>query len=63
MNSLNRYVASLLAAIVMLSPAGAMADQKGKPEPLTIQEQGSFAVGGKVVSTPQPIRPDRSRPE
>lgn len=29
-----------------------MADQKGKPEPLTIQEQGSFAAGGTMVSTP-----------
>ncbi|MDN5925605.1 MAG: alpha/beta fold hydrolase [Hyphomicrobiales bacterium] len=29
-----------------------MADQKAKPEPLTIEEQGSFFVGGKVVTTP-----------
>ena len=36
----------------MLAPTGAMADQKGKPEPLTIQEQGSFAVGGTVLSNP-----------
>jgi pimeloyl-ACP methyl ester carboxylesterase len=36
----------------MLSPVAAMADQAGKFEPLTIQDQGSFAVGGKVVTTP-----------
>lgn len=29
-----------------------MADQKGKPEQLTLQEQGSFAVGGTVLSNP-----------
>lgn len=33
----------------MLASAGAMADQK---EPLVIQDQGSFAVGGAVVNTP-----------
>lgn len=35
----------------LLSPAAAMADQATKFEPLTIQEQGSFAVGGPVVKT------------
>lgn len=29
-----------------------MADQTGRSEPLTIQQQGSFAVGGKVITTP-----------
>lgn len=52
MSLLSKHVASLLAAVAVFGPAGAMADQKGKPEPLTIQEQGSFSVGGKVVSTP-----------
>ncbi len=33
----------------MLSPMAAMADPLGKFEPLTIQEQGSFAVGGAVA--------------
>lgn len=36
----------------LLSPAAAMADQATKFEPLTIQEQGSFAVGGTVAKTP-----------
>jgi pimeloyl-ACP methyl ester carboxylesterase len=42
----------MLAAAAMLSPAVAMAEQAAKPEPLTLQAQGSFAVGGTVVSTP-----------
>lgn len=29
-----------------------MADQVDKPEPVTIQEQGSFTVGGTVLNTP-----------
>lgn len=48
----NRFVASLFAAAAMLAPMAAMAEQKAKPEPLTIEEQGSFSVGGKVVTTP-----------
>ncbi len=36
----------------LISPAAAMADQVAQIEPLTIQEQGSFAVGGTVVKTP-----------
>jgi pimeloyl-ACP methyl ester carboxylesterase len=52
MNSLHRYVAFLLAAEIVIAPVGAMADQKAAQEPLTIQEQGSFAVGGTVLSTP-----------
>ncbi|RWK53808.1 MAG: alpha/beta hydrolase [Mesorhizobium sp.] len=36
----------------MLASTAAMADQNGSSEPLTIQEQGSFAVGGTVVETP-----------
>ncbi|WP_246245779.1 alpha/beta hydrolase [Mesorhizobium zhangyense] len=35
----------------MIAPAGALADQKATPEPLMIQEQGSFAVGGTILNT------------
>ena len=49
---MSSYLASLLVAAATLATTGAMADQKGKPEPLTIQEQGSFAVGGTVLSNP-----------
>lgn len=52
MCSRNRFVAPLLAAVAMLSPVAVMADPAGKFEPLTIQEQGSFAVGGTVAETP-----------
>jgi len=47
-----RFVAPLLAAVAMLSPVAVMADPAGNFEPLTIQEQGSFAVGGTVAETP-----------
>ena len=33
----------------MVAAAGAMAAETGKAEPLVIQDQGSFAVGGKVI--------------
>ncbi|OCP35974.1 hypothetical protein BC360_26580 [Ensifer sp. LC163] len=48
----NRSATSLLVATAMFAATGAVADQKGKPEPLLIQEQGSFAVGGAAVNTP-----------
>lgn len=38
--------------VTMLSPLAAMADQIATFEPLTIQDQGSFAVGGTVLNTP-----------
>jgi hypothetical protein len=41
----------LIAAILSIS-ASAQETNKGKPEPLTIREQGSFAVGGTVVTVP-----------
>lgn len=49
LKSRNRYLASLLLAVASLASAGAMADPE---KPLVIHEQGSFAVGGKVVTTP-----------
>jgi pimeloyl-ACP methyl ester carboxylesterase len=50
--SRNRFVASLSVAAAMLAHTGAMADQSRKLPPLTIQEQGSFAVGGTVLNRP-----------
>ena len=42
--------AALLLAFAGIVPAaGAMAAETGKGEPLVIQEQGSFAVGGTVT--------------
>ena len=42
-----------------IQPAGAMAAVTHKLEPLVIQEQGSFAVGGKVINTPGTFNPDK----
>ncbi|EJK83069.1 hypothetical protein PMI03_03315 [Rhizobium sp. AP16] len=41
----------LVSAGILISPT-AMAQQASKPEPLVIQEQGSFAVGGRVATAP-----------
>jgi pimeloyl-ACP methyl ester carboxylesterase len=49
LSSGTRHVASLLGAAALLLSVCAKADQK---EPLMIQEQGSFAVGGTVITTP-----------
>ena len=45
-------VALLLTSAAMLASACTMAGGNGKPAPLIIQEQGSFAVGGTVITTP-----------
>ncbi len=43
--------------------ACAIADRSGKPAPLIIQEQGSFAVGGTVVTNPGTFDPVKMSPE
>ena len=43
--------------------ASAMAGGNGKPAPLIIQEQGSFAVGGTVISNPGTFDPYKQTPE
>lgn len=52
---------STLSAALLLITAGiaasAIADEIRKPAPLIIQEQGSFAVGGTVVSAPGSFDP------
>ncbi len=53
MRKLKRGVATLLlCAAAVLMPAGVRAQQARTAEPLVIQEQGSFAVGGKVIRNP-----------
>src|SRR5512136_714959 len=37
--------------------------QNDKPKPLLIQDQGSFAVGGTVISSPGTFDPIKSTPE
>ena len=43
--------------------ACAIADRSGKPAPLVIQEQGSFAVGGTVITNPGTFDPVKMTPE
>lgn len=50
------FLASSLFASLLASP-GAVAQQADKPEPLVIQEQGSFAVGGTVATAPGAFDP------
>ena len=52
-----RLFLHLLVAGMLLVPSGAMAAQTVKQEPLAIQEQGSFAVGGTVVHNPGTFDP------
>jgi pimeloyl-ACP methyl ester carboxylesterase len=59
----SRYVTSVVVGLALLAAAGAMADQKAKPEPLTIQAQGSFAVGGTVLNTPGTYNNDKPTAE
>jgi hypothetical protein len=47
---------SFIAAIVFTS-APAQESKRSKPEPLMIEEQGSFAVGGSVITTPGTFDP------
>lgn len=56
MRNLERRVVTLLYA-ALLVPAAALAQQATKPQPLMIQEQGSFAVGGKVINNPGSFHP------
>lgn len=49
---LRNQLTSMVTAIALLSPGTALADQVQKPQPLTIEAQGSFAVGGTVLNTP-----------
>src|SRR5215207_6703130 len=47
----------LLLVAGMLASASALAQQASKPEPLVIQDQGSFMVGGTVITAPRTFDP------
>jgi hypothetical protein len=51
------FLALGLIAATLLTVASAQVAQKGKPAPLMIQEQGSFAVGGSVTTAPGAFDP------
>jgi hypothetical protein len=50
-------IALWLIAGSLFTAAGAQDANKSKPEPLMIQEQGSFAVGGSVITAPGTFDP------
>jgi pimeloyl-ACP methyl ester carboxylesterase len=54
-------VLALSAGIVLL--ANSQAAESGRPAPLMIQEQGSFAVGGKVITNPGAFNPKQPTPK
>jgi hypothetical protein len=56
-------VALMLILVSVLASSRAIADVNGKPAPLIIQEQGSFAVGGTVVTNPGTFDPFKMSPE
>lgn len=61
-NSMSRkhwksFIALWLMAAILFSSASAQDTKKIKPEPLMIQDQGSFAVGGSVTTAPGKFDP------
>lgn len=59
----SQFVALWLIAAAVLGSTSAQVAGNGNPQPLTIQEQGSFAVGGKVIQNPGTFNPKQFTPE
>jgi len=60
MNRIHRTITLLLALAGIVATACATIGGTGKANPLIIQEQGSFAVGGTVITNPgtfDPVKP------
>jgi hypothetical protein len=56
--TLKQFMSGVLLGVAALSTGfAAVAAEQGKPAPLVIQEQGSFAAGGKVVTAPGTFDP------
>jgi len=62
---MNRKIINCLVALclIALSSSSLQAQKKGKQNPLMIEKQGSFAVGGTVISTPGIYDPIKRTPE
>ncbi|MDA8133321.1 MAG: alpha/beta fold hydrolase [Desulfobacteraceae bacterium] len=59
-----KLIVALTLTFVGLSlSACAIADRSGKRTPMVIQEQGSFAVGGSVITNPGTFDPVKMTPE
>jgi hypothetical protein len=56
-------LAFLLISAGMIASTSAVAAGDGKPAPLVIQEQGSFAVGGTVITNPGTFDPYKPTPD
>jgi pimeloyl-ACP methyl ester carboxylesterase len=59
----NRSIVMWLIATALLTSASAQVARKHTSEPLTIQEQGSFAVGGKVITNSGTFNPKQPSPQ
>jgi hypothetical protein len=57
-NTLSRFMSGvLLGFFALFMGNGSVAAEQGKPTPLIIQEQGSFAAGGQVATAPGTFDP------
>ena len=54
-----KIIIRLLVAGMLIIPSGVMAAENAKNSPLMIAEQGSFTVGGKVISSPGTFNPKK----
>ncbi len=52
-----QFIPLWLIVVTLFTSASAQQRKADKPEPLMIQEQGSFAVGGTVTTTPGTFDP------
>ena len=53
----------LLVLVGIFTSAWAIASENGRPEPLIIREQGSFAIGGTVITNPGTFDSVKMSPE
>ena len=53
------FIPLWLIAALLLTSANAQKNKTSRPSPLLIQEQGSFAVGGSVITAPGTFDPIR----
>jgi hypothetical protein len=56
-NYRNTFAAASLMTVLLFTSSSAQQATKSSFEPLTIQEQGSFAVGGTIITTPGTFDP------
>jgi len=62
-NCRRAFVAASLMAVLLFSSANAQENRKSKTEPLMIEDQGSFAVGGKVITNSGTFNPKQPTPD